>query len=141
MSINIGDKKIWDETGTELEVVKVNKNNLDVKTLPKDGSPSMSLNVPKDYFIRLNRVPRVINMKPGFVGIKNCGYSCFMNSVFQSIFTCPPLLGKLLAVRHNPEGILSRSGECRQEIIHAFYHVLNLLQSERGTINIQFFMI
>ena len=139
MSIKIGDKKIWDETGTELEVVKVNKDNLDVKTLSKDGSPSMSLNVTKDYFIGLNWVPRVVNMKPGFVGIKNCTYSCFMNSVFQSIFTCPPLLGKLLAVRHNPEGTLSRSGECRQEIIHAFYHVFDLLQSERGTINIKFF--
>jgi len=42
MSIKIGDKKIMDETGTELEVVKVNKDNLDVKTLPKDGSSSES---------------------------------------------------------------------------------------------------
>jgi hypothetical protein len=139
MSIKIGDKKIMDETGTEIEVVEVNKKIVKTKTLSKDGSPSIIIDFTIDQFKALNWVPRVVNMKPGFVGIKNCTYSCFMNSVFQSIFTCPPLLGKLLAVRDNPEGILSRSGECRQKIIHAFYHVFDLLQSERGTINIKFF--
>jgi hypothetical protein len=137
MDIRVNDVRFTDK-GEQYKVIRLNEDGtLNVEMTSKKGSEPMQFGVTREYYMSLNDVlvhPRVPNKKPGFVGISNCGYSCFMNSVFQSVLTCPPLLSKLLDVRQFFERNL-----CRNDIIRTFYDVLYLLQSSEGTINIQFF--
>jgi hypothetical protein len=142
MDIRVGNIKFTDD-GDQIKIIRLNSEDgtLNVEMIPKDGSKTTKFAISRDYYISLNDAllpPRVPNMKPGFVGIKNCGYSCFMNSVFQSVIKCKPLLRKLMEIKLKPEG--RRSHECSNEIIDAFYRVIYLLNREKGTINIQFFL-
>jgi hypothetical protein len=98
--------------------------------------------IPRKLFLSYSTFieERVVNMKPGFAGLRNCGYSCYMNSIFQSIINCSPLRHKIMIIKAKPENYRRIKDDCKSEVIEDFFRVIHMLLSEKGTLDITFFI-
>jgi hypothetical protein len=141
MSIKIGDIRYPDKH-SQFIVKRIQGNNLLVEnTSVTSEEPGIETVIPKDYFLSLPTSPirKVINTKPGFAGLINCGHTCFMNSIFQSIINCNPLREKIMKIKTEKKSS-TKNSECKHEIMENFFRVIHMLITQTGSLDISFFM-
>jgi hypothetical protein len=140
MSVNIGDIRYPDkESRYIVKRVRGNFLLIEMKSMDSD-EPGVELEKTKEEFLKLSTSPirRKINMKSGFAGLLNNTFSCFMNSIFQSIIHCRPLREKIMEIKIRKES--GRKNEkCKHNIIENFFRVIEMLLYQTGTLNIKFF--
>ncbi len=140
MSIKIGDIRYPDKHSRFIvKRIQGNKLYIEMKSMTSD-EPGFDDEISVEEFLKLPTSPikKVINTNPGFAGLLNNTYSCFINSIFQSIIRCNPLREKIMKIKVKKESGRKNS-ECRHDMMENFIRVIYMLLSQTGSININFF--
>ena len=140
MSIQIGEKRYPDKDSVYIvKGFNGDKLYIEMKSMTSD-EPGFDDEISVEEFLKLPTSPirKVINTKPGFAGLINCGYSCYINSIFQSIINCKPLVDKMMRIKLEKSG--SSNSDCKPKIMENFFIVIYRLLRETGSLDISFFL-